>query len=131
MPVENGPCRHWRHRDDRYRALIDEFRKHPDSDDPHRASTGDQVRLYRKRVEQMRLATNTGVIASMLLVVTMLAGAMVVMFPQLSVLSYVGAATMVIGLVLLLIAASFVVRENAMIRHAMENEISDLPELDR
>jgi hypothetical protein len=116
---------------DRYRALIDEFRQNRDATDPHHESTGAQVRLYRKRVEQMRLATTGGIIASMLLVVTTLTGALVAMIPQLSSLRYLGAATMVLGLVTLLVAASFVIRENTLIRHAMDSEISDLPELDR
>src|SRR3954470_17003472 len=63
---------------ERYRSLIDERRQNltqkPDEgvtdEDRHQRSLGGQIGLYRRRCEHMRLATNIGVIAAMLLIIT-------------------------------------------------------------
>src|SRR4051812_13232285 len=115
---------------DRYRSLIEERRqnlkKAPDEgvtdEDPHQRSLAGQIALYRRRCEHMRLATNFGVIAAILLIVTILCGGLQVLAPQAGVVRLVGAATAVGGLSLLIAAAAFVLFENSLIRHAMNDE---------
>jgi hypothetical protein len=50
---------------ERYRSLLDEFRQHT-SQDARRSSLRDQITEYKRRCEQMRLATNMGVSAAIL-----------------------------------------------------------------
>src|SRR4051812_14667638 len=124
---------------DRYRALIQERRERlrADGDEPqgscdrHQQSVTGQIALYRRRCEQMRLATNIGVAAAILLIMTILAGGVQVVLPQARFLSYVGAAGALLGLLLLILAAVFVLMENVLIQHAMNDEAADLPESER
>src|SRR4051812_36811349 len=121
---------------DRYRALIQERRERlrdggdqaPEDGDRHQRSVKDQIALYRRRCEQMRYATNVGVFAAILLIVTILCGGLQVVMPQLGALRYVGAAGALLGLGLLVVAAVFVIAENVLIQHAMNDEAADLPE---
>src|SRR3954471_7606792 len=94
---------------ERYRQLIQERREqlHGDGEEPgggdrrHAGSIRDQIELYRRRCEQMRLATNIGVAAAVLLIVTILCGGMQVVMPHAALLSYVGALGAFLGLALL------------------------------
>jgi hypothetical protein len=123
---------------ERYRSLIDERRqnlkKKPDEgvtdEDRHQRSLGGQIGLYRRRCEHMRLATNIGVIAAMLLIITILCGGLQVIAPDAAVIRVVGATAAVVGLAMLMVAAAFVLLENSLIRHAMDDEPADLPELE-
>jgi hypothetical protein len=121
---------------DRYRALIQERRERlrtaddqaPEDADRHQRSVKEQIALYRRRCEQMRHATNIGVLAAILLIVTILCSGLQVVAPQLGMLRYVAAAGALLGLGLLVLAAAFVIAENVLIRHAMNDEAADLPE---
>jgi hypothetical protein len=121
---------------ERYRALIQERRERlrnagdqaPEDNDRHQRSVKDQIALYRRRCEHMRHATNIGVLAAILLIVTILSGGLQVVMPQLGMLRYVGAAGGLLGLMLLIVAAMFVIAENVLIQHAMNDEAADLPE---
>jgi uncharacterized membrane protein YraQ (UPF0718 family) len=124
---------------DRYRALVDERRQHlqqgNQQNNPnihknaHQQSVHRQIEIYRKRCEHMRLATNTGVIAAILLIITIIAGGLQVLLPHAEVLRFIGAGSALIGLTLLIVAAAFVVLENTLIKHVMDDEASDLPDL--
>jgi hypothetical protein len=124
---------------DRYRSLVEERRKHleqqmqhdDETDDRHQQSVGNQIELYRHRCEFMRLATNIGVVAAILLIVTILCGGLQVILPGAGVLKWAGAVTAFAGLILLIVAAAFVIVENVQIGHVMDDEKSDLPGLER
>jgi hypothetical protein len=120
---------------DRYRSLVNERRQQLESSEPqgndrHQQSIAGQIDLYRRRCESMRLATNIGVSAAMLLIVTIITSGLQVMLPQVGALKLIGAATAMLGLLLLIVAAVFVIIENVQIQHAMNDEASDLPELE-
>jgi hypothetical protein len=124
---------------DRYRSLVEERRQHLEqqkqhadqNDDRHQQSIGKQIELYRHRCEFMRMATNIGVAAAILLIVTILCGGLQVILPGAGALKWTGAVTAFSGLTLLIIAAVFVIVENVQIRHAMDDEKSDLPGLEQ
>jgi hypothetical protein len=114
---------------DRYRMLLDEHRSHGQRGGPRQSSISRQIRLYKQRCEQMRIATNVGVVAAILLIVTILAGGAQVILPDVGMLRFVGAGSTVLGLLLLIVAAGFVLRENTLIQHAIDDETSDVPEV--
>ena len=115
---------------DRYRGLIEKYRAGIDKT-KERQSVLDQVILYRARVEQMRRATNIGVIAAIFLIATLVAAGLHVITGELPVFKYLSAACAFIGLILVAAAATYVLRENSSIREGMESEPSDVPDLDR
>ena len=113
---------------ERYRQLIQEVREHDNPGDRHQQSVARQVRLYKLRCEQMRKATNIGVMAAMLLICAVVSGGLQVIFPDASAIKYFETFAAIAGLLLVLLAASFVVRENTLIQRAIDDEISDLPD---
>ena len=117
---------------ERYRALVSELREKqaPEQLSPaRRRSLHDQVGLYRRRCEQMRLATNIGVIAAIVLILGVISSVIGLMVPQLSVTKYTSVGAIIVGLILVIVAASYVLAENTSIRTAMEREVADLPDL--
>jgi hypothetical protein len=113
---------------DRYRSLIDEYRT-ADLQDHRKTNVRDQILLYKQRCEQMRLATNLGVFAAIILILTLVTGALSAIFPSAGFLKYIGAAGALIGLLMVIAAAIPVILENNLIQRAIESEISDLPEI--
>jgi hypothetical protein len=113
---------------DRYRVLIDEYRRHDDKG-PRRQNVKEQILLYKRRCEQMRKATNLGVVAAMSLITTLIAAGLNVIV-DLSALKYLSAFCALLGLALVIAAASFVVVENSLIQKAIQDEPSDIPDLD-
>jgi hypothetical protein len=112
---------------DRYRDMIEEYRRGRGSD--RHDLIGDQVKLYRKRVEQMRKALNLGMWAAIFLIGTLIVGALDAVFKGVPPLKYIGFCTTLVGLVLVIASAALVIVENTTIRQAMDKEIEDVPEL--
>ncbi|MDO9709920.1 DUF2721 domain-containing protein [Paracraurococcus lichenis] len=113
---------------DRYRSLIEQCRGGIEQEG-RRGNVRDQVMLYRRRFALMRLATTLGLSAAILLISTLILGAVNVLLPHLGLLKYIGAACMIGGLGLVVIAAALVIRENVIIRRAVDGELMDVPEL--
>src|SRR4051794_21456377 len=113
---------------ERYRALISEYRDQ-EGRSPRHKLLGEQILLYKRRCEQMKIATNLGVLAAMFLITTLVAAALVAIFPAAELLKYVSAASSIVGLLLVLAGACIVMRENTLIQHALDGELADIPEL--
>jgi len=111
-----------------YRSLIDEYRQ-GNLHDQRKRSVRDQIMMYKHRCEQMRLATNIGVIAAMLLISTLIAAAIYTVFPEAMFLKHVSTACAIIGLLLVICAAVVVVRENLQLQRVIDSELTDLPDL--
>jgi len=112
----------------RYRALILEYRTNELSENRKR-NVASQILLYKQRCEYMRLATYLGVIAALILSASLIVGALNAIFPDVDFLKYVGAISIIAGLLMALIAALPLARENLLIRHAIDSELSDILEL--
>jgi hypothetical protein len=115
---------------DRYRQLIDAYRQ-GEPDTPHMRSVRGQVKLYRKRCEQMRAATNIGIWSAILIIASLLAAGLAVIFGDNAVFKVVGAGGSMLGLVGVIVAATFVLKENDTIEQVIQDEPSDVPELAR
>lgn len=122
---------------ERYRSLVSEVREKraPSAaaalSAERRRSLEEQVRLYKRRCEQMRVATNTGVAAAIVLVTGVLVSVLGLAAPDVAALKYVSVGALVLGLLLVIAAASFVLRENTSIQRALDAELADLPDLAR
>src|SRR5436190_6979989 len=81
---------------DRYRALVEQYRGNADSARRHGNVKG-QVLLYKRRCEQMKLATNVGVVSAMLLITALITAALNVIFEDAAFLKYVVAVASILG----------------------------------
>ncbi|HEX8605681.1 MAG TPA: DUF2721 domain-containing protein [Pseudoduganella sp.] len=113
---------------ERYRDMIEEFRGGRDT--TRRDLIGTQIKLYRKRVEQMRWATSLGLWAAICLLLALISGALDAVFKGNPVLKYVGLVGTVAGLGMVIGSALLVIVENTSIKHAMDEELKDVPELE-
>lgn len=73
----------------------------------------------------MRRATNIGVISAMLLILTLIIGALNVVAPS-AMLPPAGATLAILGLALVVLAASLVLYENKLMQRALDDELSDV-----
>jgi hypothetical protein len=110
---------------ERYRALVSEYRE-KDPEGQRRRSLETQIRNYKRRCECMKRATNVGVVAAILLILTLVAGALNVMLPELGFIKYAGAACALLGLLLVIVGAVMVILENGLLQRSIDSELSDL-----
>lgn len=115
---------------ERYRSLISQYRNGDSSGDRH-GNIKDQVKIYKRRFELMKTATNIGLMAAILLISALIAGALDVVFPGFSPLKYVGTGCALAGLALVIVGAVLVIMENSIIQRAIDSELLDVPDLAR
>jgi uncharacterized membrane protein len=107
----------------RYRELLDEFREQRAS--ARHDSVRRQILLYKRRCTWMRRATDIGVVSAMLLIATLVIGAINVAAPN-DVLPIVAAVCAIVGLSLVIAAASLVLLENRLMQRALDDESTDV-----
>jgi uncharacterized membrane protein len=107
----------------RYRELLDEFREQRAS--ARHDSVRRQILLYKRRCTWMRRATDIGVVSAMLLIATLVIGAINVAAPN-EVLPIVAAVCAIVGLSLVIAAASLVLLENRLMQRALDDESTDV-----
>jgi hypothetical protein len=112
----------------RYRSLIQECRDGHVSGDRH-ANVREQVLLYKRRFEMMGRAINLGLLAAILLITTLIGGALNVVFPNWPVVQGLSTGCAMVGFILVILAAVLVIRENSIVKRALAAELLDLPEL--
>jgi hypothetical protein len=112
---------------DRYRSLINDYREGLDG--KRKDVIQGEILLYRRRVELMRRATNLGLYAAMLLIGTLIVGALDAVFGGPPPFKYLGALCALGGLATVIWSACLVVKENTLIRQAIGGELRDIPEL--
>jgi hypothetical protein len=113
---------------ERYRALIQQYRGSEESE-RRRHNIEHQILLYARRCEQMRRATNIGVIAAMSIIVGLIVAGLNVVLGEVGVLKYAAVVFVLGGLVLVIVAAGYMVLENTLIRSALHAEPDDIPGL--
>lgn len=111
-----------------YRKMIDDLREDR-ADGQRRTTIHDEIVLYRERLNRMRLATNLGLYAAMLLLATLILSGLDTVFGSPDFLKYVGVLCVVAGLGLIIWSASLVIIENKMIKMALDRDGDDLKEL--
>jgi hypothetical protein len=111
-----------------YRALLDGYREDGASEE-RRSSIRNQIMQYKKRCQLMRIATNVGLSAAILLILTLICAAVDVMFPNIIWLKLAISFCAIAGLLLVIVGAVLVIKENSVIQNALDSEIEDIPEL--
>jgi hypothetical protein len=89
----------------------------------------DQVMLFKRRFELMKYAVNLGLAAAILLISTLIGGALDVVFPGLSLIKVLSTCCAISGFILVIVAAFLVIKENSIIQRAVNAELLDVPEL--
>jgi hypothetical protein len=115
---------------DQYRGLISQYRDGDLAGDRH-DNLNDQIKLYKRRCELMKLATNIGLIAAILLIATLIGAALDVIEPGWWPLEYGSTGCALTGLGLIAVAAILVIRENSLLQRAIDSEVLDIPDLAR
>jgi hypothetical protein len=115
---------------ERYRALVQQYRE-PGHGERRRESVKHQILLYLRRCEQMRRATNIGVVAAMLLILALMTAGVDVVVGSTAPTRYAVAVLALLGLALVIVAAGYMVFENTLVRQALSGEPDDIPELRR
>jgi hypothetical protein len=109
----------------RYRELVNLFRQ--DAQGRRREIIKEEIDIYKKRVMYMMYATNIGMTAAILLLLSLVISGLNAMV-KLDWLKYIGAPSILLGLLLVIPAAILVIRENLLIRKPIEAELADLGE---
>jgi hypothetical protein len=111
-----------------YRKMIDNLREDK-AEGKRRQTIHDEIILYRQRLNHMRLATNLGLYAAILLLASLILSGLDVILGSPEFLKYVGAPCMLVGLALIIWSAMLVVIENKMLKMALDRDGDDLDEL--
>ena len=109
---------------ERFRELTNEYRSNAES--RRHESVRTQVRLYRRRCELIRLATNIGVVSAILLLATIVLGGLNVVFPGHRLVPPLAAVLAISGLMLVIASAVIVLVENTLTGRALAEDVSDL-----
>jgi hypothetical protein len=115
---------------ERYRALIDEFRHHPEKDQRH-ASLLEQILEYKRRCQQMRLATHIGLLAAIILISSIIFAALNMIDDDIAAFKFLSAGLAILGLLLVIWAAILVILENLRLQLIIDSDLSDVPELEQ
>ena len=111
-----------------YREVIALYRE-DDVPDVRRTNVRDQVLAYKHRCELMARATMLGLFAAVLLITTLVAGELDIIFPHSGVLGYVSAGSALLGFLLVIAAAVVIILENRITFRQLESEVLDVPDL--
>jgi len=109
----------------RYRDMIDAMRN--GADGKRRDAMTEEVGIYHQRVVYMLHATNIGMVAAIMLLLSLVTNGLDAVF-KLDWLKYIGAPLVLLGLLLVIPAAILVIRENLLIKKPIEAELADLGE---
>lgn len=113
---------------DRYRQAVGDFRSNE-----HDATRSDnlrsQVLAYRRRCRLMSRATFVGLVAAILLISSLIFGALDVLVPNTAAIAVCGIASAIGGFVLVIFAAFIVIAEGRIVRRQIDDELRDVTDL--
>jgi hypothetical protein len=110
----------------RFHAFTDEYRKLGDGGAARKDSLRKQISLYRKRIALSRAASRWLNIAVITFILTVGCTCLAIAYPKIVIWPVAGFFTTWVGLGLLVLASIYELRENAMARHAIMAELSDV-----
>jgi hypothetical protein len=113
---------------DRYRNVVGDYRSN-DHDDARGENLKNQVLTYRHRCRLMGRATLVGLFAAILLISSLIFGALDVMVPKNPIITTIGIVLAIGGFLLVIVAALIVVAEGQIVRRQIDDELRDVPEL--
>lgn len=109
----------------RYQQAVGDYRSNG-----HDAGRADnlkaQVLAYRRRCRLMSRASLVGLVAAILLITSLVFGALDVLMPQSATITACGVATAIGGFVLVIAAAFIVIAEGRIVRRQIDDELRDV-----
>lgn len=112
----------------RYRDAVGDYRSAEHEGD--RASNlKSQVLLYRRRCKLMAWATLVGLIAAILIISSLLFGALDAIAPKIPLIIISGTIAAIAGFALVIVAALIVIVEGLVVSRQIDDELRDVPDL--
>jgi hypothetical protein len=112
----------------RYQQAVGDYRSNG-----HEAGRADnlkaQVLVYRHRCRLMSRASFVGLVAAILLISSLIFGALDVIMPQTAAITFLGVAAAVGGFALVIVAAIIVIVEGRVVVRQIDDELRDVPNL--
>lgn len=112
----------------RYKQFIEQYRT-DDIADPRRANIKDQILVLKRRCELMSRANTLGLASAILLIISLMAGELNIMFPSLSTLKYITVGSSLLGFTLVIVGTTFLIVEGRVTRRQLGTELLDVPDL--
>lgn len=113
---------------DRYREAVGDFRSN-DHDSSRAGNLKDQILTYRHRCKLMGQATVVGLVAAILLIASLIFGALDVLIPKVKLIMVAGTASSLIGFILVIVAAAMVIAEGRIVHRQLDDELRDVDDL--
>ncbi|WP_325415024.1 DUF2721 domain-containing protein [Sphingobium sp.] len=113
---------------DRYREAVGDYRSNEHADE-RADNLKDQILSYRHRCRLMSWATLIGLVAAILLIASLIFGALDVMVPKSTLIGFIGTASTLLEFVLVIAAAVIVIAEGRVVNLQLNDELRDIPDL--
>lgn len=113
---------------DRYKSAVGDYRT-GEHEDARAENLRSQIKAYQRRCRLMSRATLAGLFAAILLIASLILGAIDVIIPGNSAVTMLGIATSLVGFVLVIVAALIVIAETRIVDRQLDAELDDVPEL--
>ena len=113
----------------RYRELLGEHRKGEDAE--RAGSAKREIEVYARRCTIMSWAVTLGLVSAILFLVTLIGGALDVIFPRTAAITLIASTTGVAGFTLVIVAAGFVIVDNIGAPGQIRQELDGAPGVSR
>lgn len=113
---------------DRYRVSVGDYRSH-DHEDERTGNLREQVLLLRRRCRLMGWSVLIGLAAAILLIMSLIFGALDVIVPNTPPITMGGIATALAGFLLVIVAAALVIAEGRIVGRQIDDELRDVGDL--
>jgi len=115
---------------DRYRQSVADYRAH-DHEENRAGNLREQILLLRRRCRLMGRSVLIGLIAAILLITSLIFGALDVIVPHVAAITTGGVVTALAGFVLVIVAAGYVIVEGRIVGRQIDDELRDVDDLTR
>jgi hypothetical protein len=114
---------------ERYRSMVGECRTESGVSDARRRNIREQLATYQRRCRLMNAACNVGLLSAILLILTLIAGELDVIFAGITLFKNASALASLAGFALVIAAAVLVLIESSISRRQLDWEVMDIPGL--
>jgi len=115
---------------DRYRQSVADYRAH-DHEEDRAGNLREQILLLRRRCRLMGRSVLIGLIAAILLISSLIFGALDVIVPRVAAIATGGVVTALAGFALVIVAAGYVIVEGRIVGRQIDDELRDVGDLTR
>jgi uncharacterized membrane protein YraQ (UPF0718 family) len=112
----------------RFQKAVGDYRSN-DHEEERSGNLKDQILTYVQRCKMMRWATLVGLVSAILLIASLIFGALDVIVPNNPVISIIGTICAIAGFVLVIVATIIVIAEGTIMHRQLQDEVRDVPDL--